>query len=103
VEPPLLHLGAEAKQLNWVEFFKLFQAPVGYDTDGLTIAVSGDVAFAYSLNRVCGTMKNGTSVNYWVRCTICFRKRDDNWVIAHDHVSVPVDPGSGKARLNLKP
>jgi ketosteroid isomerase-like protein len=39
----------------------------------------------------------------WLRWTACFRKIDGNWLIVHDQVSVPVDPESGRALLNLEP
>ena len=105
VEPPLRHLGAEAKRKNWAGFFTVFQRPVGYETRDLTVTAGDDVAFAYSLNRVIATLKNGNGngVDYWVRWTACFRKIDGNWLIVHDHVSLPIDPASGRAVLNLEP
>ena len=39
----------------------------------------------------------------WLRWTACFRKIDGNWLIAHDEVSVPVDPECGGALRKLKP
>ena len=69
----------------------------------LTVTVGDHVAFAHSLNRVTGTLKSGSSADYWVRWTACFRKIDGNWLIAHDHVSVPLDVASGRALLDLKP
>jgi ketosteroid isomerase-like protein len=103
VAPPLRHVGAEAKLRNWVEAFTTFQHPLGYEVRDLTITVGGDVAFAHSLNRLSGTLKNGNMGGSWVRATYCFRKIDGNWLIAHDHVSVPMDPASGRALLNLEP
>jgi uncharacterized protein (TIGR02246 family) len=103
VEPPLQHVGAEAKWNNWVEVFTAFQRPLGYEIRGLTITVDGDVAFAHSLNRLSGTLKNGNRSGFWVRATACFRKIDGNWLIAHDHASVPLDLESGRALLNLEP
>jgi ketosteroid isomerase-like protein len=41
--------------------------------------------------------------DFWLRWTPCFRKVDGNWLIAHEQLSVPVDPESGSALLNLKP
>jgi len=35
--------------------------------------------------------------------TLCFKKIDGNWLIAHEHVSVPADLASGRAALDLKP
>jgi ketosteroid isomerase-like protein len=103
IEPPLLHVGAEAKWRNWTGFFTVFQRPVGYETRDLEITAGDDVAFAHSLNRITGTLQNGKRVDYWVRWTACLRKTDGTWLIAHDHVSVPLDMASGRALLDLKP
>jgi uncharacterized protein (TIGR02246 family) len=103
VNPPLQHVGAEAKWKNWEEAFAVFQRPLGYEIRDLTITLDGDVAFAHSLNRLSGTLKNGNRSDFWVRATFCFRKIDGNWLIAHDHVSVPLNPESGRALLDLEP
>jgi uncharacterized protein (TIGR02246 family) len=101
--PPLQHLGAEAKGKNWMDVFAIYQPPLGYEIRDLTITVGDDVAFGHSLNRVSGTLKNGNRTEFWVRWTTCFRKIDGNWLIAHDQVSVPLDPESGTALMNLEP
>ncbi len=103
IVPPLQHVGAEAKWKNWADVFTAYQRPLGYQARDLTIVVGDDVAFGYSLNRISGTLKNGNSTDYWVRWTACFRKVDGRWLIAHDHVSVPLDLDSGRALLNLNP
>lgn len=103
IVPPLQHVGAEAKWKNWVDVFTAYQRPLGYQTRDLAIVVGDDMAFGYSLNRISGTLKNGNSSDYWVRWTACFRKIDGSWLIAHDHVSVPIDVQSGRALLDLKP
>jgi uncharacterized protein (TIGR02246 family) len=103
IVPPLQHVGAEEKWRNWVDVFTAYQRPLGYEVRDLTITLSDDVAFGHSLNRISGTLKNGSRSDFWVRWTACFRKIDGNWLIAHDHVSVPLDVGSGRALLNLEP
>jgi uncharacterized protein (TIGR02246 family) len=103
IVPPLQHVGAEAKWKNWVDVFTVYQRPLDYEIRDLTITVGDDVAFGHSLNRISGTLKNGNRSDIWVRCTICFRKIDGNWLIAHDQVSVPLDVESGRALLNLEP
>ena len=101
--PPLRHVGAEAKWKNWAGLFAAFQNPVCYEVHDLAINVSDDVAFAYSLNRVSGAFKDGRRADHWVRWTACLCKIDGAWLIAHDHVSVPLDVMSGRALLDLKP
>jgi ketosteroid isomerase-like protein len=101
--PPLRHVGAKAKEKNWANAFAMFQRPLGYEIRDLTLTLGDDVAFGHSLNRVSGTLKNGNRTDFSVRWTACFRKIDGNWLVAHDQVSVPVDPESGRALLNLEP
>ena len=108
IVPPLRHVGAKAKEKNWAEAFAMFQRPLGYEIRDLTLTLGDDVAFGHSLNRVSGTLKNGNRTDFWLRWTACFRKAcfwkiGGNWLIAHDQVSVPIDPESGRALLNLEP
>ncbi len=103
IDPPLQHVGAEAKWKNWVRVFTIYQPPLGYQIRNLTITVGDDVAFGHSLARISGTLKNRNGSDYWVRWTTCFRKIDGNWLIAHDQISVPVDFESGRALLDLEP
>ncbi len=103
IEPPLRHVGAEAKWKNWAKVFTIYQRPLGYEIRGLTIMVGDDVAFGHCLARISGTLKNGNTSDYWVRWTSCLRKRDGTWLIVHDQISVPVDFQSGRALLDLEP
>lgn len=103
IVPPLRHVGVAAKTRNWRDVFTVYQPPMGYEIHDLTVTVGGDVAFAHSLNRISGTLRNGAANDGWVRWTGCFEKIDGEWFIAHDQVSVPVDMASGKALLELRP
>ena len=100
---PLRSAGAEAKRRAWVEVFAMYQRPLGYEVRDLTITVGDDVAFGYSVSRISGVLKNGDKTDFWVRWTTCFRKIERNWLIVHDQVSVPVDPQTRTALLNLGP
>jgi ketosteroid isomerase-like protein len=99
VEPPLQYVGTKA----WPEVFASFEGPIGYEIRGLSVTTGDDVAFSHSLNRLSGTTKNGPKTGSWVRWTGCFRKIDGQWLITHDHASVPVDAAGGKALLDLEP
>ena len=39
----------------------------------------------------------------WVRAALGWRRIDDDWVIVHDHESVPFDPESSRALTDLAP
>ncbi|MFK4085383.1 YybH family protein [Kribbella sp. NPDC020789] len=103
VEPPLQHLGIEAKARNWANVFTFFET-VSYEIRDLSLTVGGDIAFGYAFARLSGTLKNGTDVpGMWVRVTYGLRKIDGTWLIAHDQVSVPLDIVSGKGVTDLQP
>ncbi len=104
IEPPLQHVGAEAKRKNWERVFAVYECPLNYEVRELAITVGEDIAFAHSLNRLSGTLRNGaTTAGFWVRATLCFRKLDGRWTITHDQVSVPLDVTTGAALVNLEP
>ena len=103
IQPPLRHVGAEAKWRNWTDVFTAYQRPIGYETRDLTVTVGGDVAFAYSLNRISGTLRDGRTSAHWVRWTSCLRRIDGDWRIVHDQVSVPADMATGRALFDLEP
>lgn len=103
IVPPLQHLGAQAQWKNWEDVFTAYQRPLGYEVRDLTITMGNDVAFGHSFNRISGILKSGARSEFWLRWTTCFRKIDGTWLIAHHHVSVPINVGSGRALLNLEP
>ncbi|NKQ57810.1 SnoaL-like domain-containing protein [Amycolatopsis sp. K13G38] len=103
VEPPLHHVGIDAKMNNWATAFALFET-VSYEVRDLTLTVDESVAFGHCFGRLSGRANNGVAVGgMWVRATFCFRRIDGNWLITHDHVSVPLDMTSGKAVTDLEP
>src|SRR5262249_27923028 len=102
-EPPLQHVGIEAKLKNWARAFAFFE-DVGYEVRDLTVTVGDDVAFGHAFGRLSGTLKDGTATSgMWVRGTFCFRKLDRNWLVVHDQASVPFDIASGKGATDLEP
>jgi ketosteroid isomerase-like protein len=46
---------------------------------------------------------NGFRFNLWFRATLCLRKIDGQWLIAHEHNSTPFYMDSMKAALDLEP
>jgi ketosteroid isomerase-like protein len=43
-------------------------------------------------------------IDVWVRATTCFRKIDGEWIIVHEHASVPLYmEGSNRASIDLTP
>lgn len=76
---------------------------ITWENRDVHVTVDRDVAFSYGLTRVTGKLKTGSEVDMWFRTTLGFRRIADRWLIVHDHGSVPFNPESGKASLDLKP
>ncbi|MGI5129333.1 YybH family protein [Pseudonocardia sp. CA-107938] len=103
VDPPLQHIGIDAKLENWARVFEFFET-VTYEVRDLTFTVGDEVAYGHAFARLRGTLPSGAQTNgMWVRVTYGMRKIDDVWLIAHDQVSVPLDVASGKGVVDLDP
>jgi NAD(P)H-dependent FMN reductase/ketosteroid isomerase-like protein len=103
VEPPLQHVGTDAKLKNWAKVFTIFEK-VDYELRDLTVTVSGDLAVGHGFGRVSGTLASGeTAAGMWVRATFVFRHTGDDWVIVHDQASVPFDMATGQGVIDLEP
>ena len=101
--PPLRYAGAPALRLRFLDWFGRWKSPIGQEIKDLTVLANEDLAAAHMLIRASGTLKGGQEVGYWLRTTDLCRRSDRGWVIAHEHVSLPVDMKSGLAVLDLVP
>ena len=103
IVPPLQFKGADAYRKDYTEFFAQFEGPVRVDLPDMHIEAGADVAIVYGLERLTGKLTNGTPVDMWMRYTEGLKRIDGRWFVVHEHISVPVDLATGKARLDLKP
>lgn len=103
VVPPLQYVGTQAYENSFRRMFESFQGPIAFETRDLSVEVGTDLAFTHSLVRTTGTITSGQDIDRWLRRTVCFRKVSGKWLVAHEHVSLPVDPESGTAVQDLQP
>lgn len=103
VTPPLRRTGAQAYRKDWEDVFSRFEGPLQAEISDEDVTAGGDVAYVVSMHHVTGTMKGGKKVDYTVRVTDGFKKINGKWLIAHTHVSFPVDMRTGKADVESKP
>lgn len=101
--PPLQFIGADDYRKDYATAFARFSEPPKISIPRIHIEQSGNIAFAFGLERLRATTTAGKAVDIWVRFTDGWERRNGQWVIAHEHVSVPVDMATGKARLDLTP
>lgn len=100
--PPLQFHGGAMWRENWVHFFGQWEGSPGLEFADMRIQGSDDLAVVRLLVRLTGVM-NGASLDLWVRQTNCFNRADGQWVMFHDHVSVPTDFATGSSLLDLLP
>lgn len=103
IDPPLHYEGADKLRAKWEGMFKSFKGPIDYRVQDVEVIASDETAFSHSLNFISATGKDGKKTQTWLRATICYKKIDGNWRVTHEHVSVPFDPETGQASLELEP
>jgi ketosteroid isomerase-like protein/catechol 2,3-dioxygenase-like lactoylglutathione lyase family enzyme len=103
VVPRKEYRGADTYRSYWEEMFSHFKDPFKFTITNLGITVDGNVGFGYSFQNVKGTDKQGHPVDRWVRVTNGYRKVGGKWLIALEHISVPVDFSTGKLVPVTKP
>jgi ketosteroid isomerase-like protein len=95
--------GEEAYRKHWEACLTMCAGPVIFEIHDLGIEAGDGVAFAHYLLRCGGTGPDGKQQVGWMRVTVCCRRTNGRWVVAHEHFSVPFDMESGKALLGLEP
>jgi uncharacterized protein (TIGR02246 family) len=103
VVPPRQYVGAKAYAKDWTDFFGMFNGPLKFEISDLSVTADGTMGFGHSIQRVTGTDTKGQPIDLTVRVTDVYRKIKGNWLIVHEHVSVPVDLNTGKPDLSSKP
>lgn len=89
VPPPLASRGIDEYRKTWDLFFSWARDPVVFDISEIDITADDHVAFVVALMRCAGTERNGQAVELDFRLTIGLRKIDDQWIVVHEHHSIP--------------
>jgi ketosteroid isomerase-like protein len=85
------------------EWFSSFQGGIEFDVRELSLRAQKAIAFSHALHHVRGATTAGATIDMWWRVTSNYEKFAGDWKITHEHNSVPFDPSSGLASLNLHP
>ena len=97
----LQKVGIQACRERLESWLAQFPGPFSYTIEKLSIIADTELGFGYSFNHVKGSLANGDEIDMRWRTTVCFRKENGQWLITHEHSSVPFDPQSGKALIKL--
>lgn len=100
---PLRSFGSSSARKRLEEWFASFEGTLEYEIRDLNITADKNLAFSHELKRVKGMRKNGEELDMWWRATTCYCKVDGAWTIMHEHSSVPFNPETAEASLDLTP
>src|ERR1700748_3386191 len=89
VPPPFRSVGLDSYRKPWDCFFSWSSGPVRFEIQEMDVTAGADVAFAFASMRCEGPGADGEPEPLDFRLTICLRKVDGQWMIAHEHHSVP--------------
>jgi ketosteroid isomerase-like protein len=103
VLPPLFSNGKADVVDKTQAWFNGYASDIGYEVHELGVRAEGDLGFCWFAYHVTGTLQSGDEVDMWVRASLCCQKSGGEWKIVHDHESVPFDPSTGQAAIDLAP
>jgi ketosteroid isomerase-like protein len=86
---PVQFIGTDAVRRNFVRWFDEYDGPIGLETHDLKLATGADLAFAHMLHVDSGSRKTGLDDAVWIQSTVCFQRTNDQWLITHEHISLP--------------
>jgi ketosteroid isomerase-like protein len=89
VPPPFQSEGLEAYRKTWDLFFSTMADPPTFDFSDVRLTVGSEVAFATAHGKCLYKEKDGTATELDFRLTMCFQKQNGEWLVMHEHHSVP--------------
>ena len=94
--------GAAGYKKDWEDYMAAFPGPWDTTMSDLEVMVGGDVGYGHSIQTGSFTDKDGKKMDLVVRVTDGYKKVNGQWLIGHEHVSVPIDMATMKPDLNSK-
>ncbi|MEZ0612014.1 nuclear transport factor 2 family protein [Fibrella sp. WM1] len=98
----LQKVGIESCRKRLESWLDQFPTSFSYAIETLSVVANDELGFGYSFNHVNGLLANGDEIDMRWRSTVCLRKERAQWLITHEHSSVPFDGQSGQALIKLE-
>jgi ketosteroid isomerase-like protein len=101
---PRQHAGYDAYTKDWQGFAKRTVGPLAVTMSDLVVRTDGgDLAYSHSIVHVAGKSANGRAMDHNARVTHVYQRVNGEWLIVHEHVSVPIDMATGTPDFQSKP
>jgi len=102
VIPPRQYIGWDAYKKDWQGVLSGCTGPMKAELTEMTIVAEGNIGYGHEIQHLSCPTK-GAPLDMTLRATDGYVKKDGKWLIAHEHLSVPVDVATGKGDLSSKP
>jgi len=103
VIPPRQYTGWDAYKKDWTGFLRGCKDNPTMEVSDLGVEVGARLAYGHNIQRIACSDAHGNKLDLTVRVTDGYRKVKGKWLIAHEHVSVPVDLATAQGDLQSKP
>lgn len=97
VIPPYVQSGAKAYRATWEGMFRHLPPRVMPYMRDVQIHTSGDLAVMHGSTQLVNADTKADATMGSVRVTVVYQRTGGEWKVIHEHVSVPIDPKTGKA------
>jgi ketosteroid isomerase-like protein len=89
VTAPLDVRGIGAYRKKFERWFAAVAGRIHYDMLDVEVSAGEQQGIVHCLCHITGARTGGGRLDYWVRVTSGWKKIDGQWVITHEHVSMP--------------
>jgi len=100
---PLRFQGRAAYQAHWQACMEMCSGQAMFEIHQPSFLLSDGLAVVHYLFHCGGSDGKGEMQSSWMRVSQCFRQQGGQWLIAHEHFSMPCDMESGKVLFDLQP
>ena len=87
--PPLDVRGFAAYRKNLEKWFASMAGRISYEMADVQVMAGDTHAYSFCLGHVTGARAGGGRADYWVRVTSGWQKIHGEWVVRHEHISMP--------------
>ncbi|HXW83078.1 MAG TPA: nuclear transport factor 2 family protein [Candidatus Binataceae bacterium] len=101
--PPLQYTGWHAYKADWQKVLDGCKDAPTFEISDLTVYGGATYSYGYSIQHFACTGTDGKKIDLMLRVTDGYTNFGGQWLIGHEHVSVPVDLQTGKADFQSKP
>ncbi|OTG83919.1 YybH family protein [Acinetobacter sp. ANC 4648] len=96
--------GVEAYKTEWDKLSPYFNDDMHITRRDIKLYTSEDLAILHCYSKVENTALKAKLQMPWCRTTLCLQKKDGQWRVVHQHISMPINMMTGKAvMLKVKP